>query len=429
MRITMKAYLVAAVLLLALGRRAEAQAPPLSTPPTFGFSLPSVEGTLTYSLSASEAFLTGYGGGVDYTTALSGSLGYLSSSPSKPFSLVYSGGYLYSAVPGYPSNSTFQNLAASQVVTTKNWNFVIDDAVSYLPESPTTGLSGIPGVGDIGVEPVQIGDQPTQSILTNYATRVGNGLNGGITRTVNRNLSINGSASWQILHFMNNEGIDSSMASGSIGPTYRINARSSASADIVYSYTNNSYAGQSYPFETEGITFQYQRQLTRFFSMNVAAGPQRTFGSGSTSTLLPSQITPVASASLTYGRRTTSASISFSRATNAGSGVVYGALTNSIGGTVRQQFSRNWQGALTASYSQSTSLADIAGVNEDYHSTYGGGQVSRRLGRSFSGYFSYTAENQSQSNVVASQPAFNGLSQTFSVGITYSPGAQHLGKF
>ena len=395
----MKVYLVAVVLLLALGVRAEAQAPPMSTPPTFGFSLPSVEGTLTYSLSASESFLTGYGGGVHASTALSGSLGYLSKSPDKPFSLVYSGGYLYSSIPGYPSSSTFQNLAASQVWTTKHWNFVIDDAVSYLPESPTTGLSGIPGVGDIGVEPVQIGDQPAQSIFTNYATRVGNGLNGGVTRTVSKSLSINGSASWQILHFLDDaQGLDSSMASASVGPTYRINGRSSASADVIYTYTDNTYVGQSYPFNTEGVTFQYQRQLTHFFSMTVSAGPQRTFGTGASAKLIPSQITPVASASLTYGRRTTSASVTFSRATNAGSGVLYGALTNSLGGTVREQFSRNWQGALTASYSTSTSLAEIAGINQSYHSTYGGGQLSRRLGRSFSGYFSYTAEHQNENN-------------------------------
>ena len=132
---------------------------------------------------------------------------------------MYSGGYLYSSVPGYPSSSTFQNLAASPGGTTKNWNFVIDDAVSYLPESPTTGLSGIPGVGDIGVEPVQIGDQPAQSILTNYATRVGNGLNGGITRNRQQELVD------QRLGFLADpalsqtiEGINSSTASGSVGP-------------------------------------------------------------------------------------------------------------------------------------------------------------------------------------------------------------------
>lgn len=426
----MKTTLLAPILLLTIGSVAKAQAPPLATPPSFGFSLPSVEGTLTYSLSASESYLTGYqNGGADTTTSLSGSLGYLSSSPNKPFSLVYSGGYLYSTVPGYPGSSTFQNLAASQVVTTKNWNFVVDDAVSYLPEAPTTGLSGIPGVGDIGVVPVQIGDEPTQSILTNYATRVGNGLNGGATRKINASWAVNGSASWQILHFFDGAGIDSSSETGSVGPTYRIDARSSASANVNYSYTNDSFLGNSFPFETEGVSLQYQRQVSRFFTVAVTAGPQRTFGSGTTSTLIPSSITVVGNATVSYARRRTNASISYARATNSGSGVVYGALTDSIVGSLRQQFSRNWQGALTASYSQSTALGNIAGANESFRGTYGGGQISRRLGRSFSGYFSYTAVTQNDNYPGATQAAFNGLTQVLAAGVTYSPGAQHLGKF
>jgi len=56
----MKTILVAPLMFLAIGCKAAAQAPPVTTPPTFGFSLPSVEGTLTYSLSASESFFTGY---------------------------------------------------------------------------------------------------------------------------------------------------------------------------------------------------------------------------------------------------------------------------------------------------------------------------------------------------------------------------------
>jgi hypothetical protein len=431
MNLSMKTTLVALTLALAVGSVAAAQAPPLATPPSFGFSLPSVEGTLTYSLSASESFLTGYqANGFATTTSLSGSLGYLSSSPDKPFSLVYSGGYLYSSGQGYPGSTTFQNLAASQVVTTKNWNFVIDDGVSYLPQSPTTGLSGIPGVGDIGVISVPIGDEPSQSILTNYVTRLGNGLNGGATRKINASWSVNSSASWQILHFFGNEGINSSVETGSVGPTYRIDARSSASANVNYSYTSDTFLGASYPFEAEGVTVQYQRQVSRFFTVAFTGGPQRTSGSGSTSSLLPSSITGIGSATLSYSRRTTSANISFARATNSGSGVLYGALTDTLVGSVRQQFSRNWQGALTASYSKSTALANIAGTDEDYDSTYGGGQVSRRLGRSLSGYLSYTAVSQSGNNRgVVHAGAYNGLSQIFAVGITYSPSATHLGKF
>jgi hypothetical protein len=425
----MKTHLVAPIVLLALGSLAQAQDVPVNTP-SFGFSLPSVEGTLTYSLSGSESLVTGYGGGgTDHSTSLSGSVAYLSASPNKPFSLVYSGGYIYSSVPGYPGSTTFQNLAASQVLTTKNWNFVVDDSVSYLPESPTTGLSGIPGVGDIGVEPVQVGDQPTQSILTNYETRVGNGLNGGASRRINASLSINGSASWHVLHFFGNEGIDSTEEIGSVGSSYRIDARSSASADVNYAYTTDTYLGNSYPFVTEGIRLQYQRQIGRFFSVNVAAGPQRRVGSGSTVSLIPSDITVVGNAGISYTRRNTTADISYSRGTNSGSGVLIGALTDTVVGSVRRQFDRNWKGALTASYSQSSELEQIAGYDENFKGTYGGGQLSRRLGRSFSGYFSYTAVTQRGNYTGSTGVALSGLRQVFAVGVTYSPGAQHLGHF
>ncbi|MGA7158355.1 MAG: hypothetical protein WBY53_16015 [Acidobacteriaceae bacterium] len=426
----MKAYVVAPIMLFALGAMAQAQAPPMSSSPSFGFSLPTVEGTMTYSLSGSESFLTGYGAsGVNEMTAISGSLGYLSSSPNKPFSLVYSGGYLYSSVPGYPPNSTFQNLAASQVWTTKNWNFVADDAVSYMPEAPTTGLSGIPGVGDIGVTPVLIGDEPTESILTNYATRLGNGLNGSATRKINASWSMGATGSWQILHFSGNNGIDSDEGAGSVGPTYRIDARSSASAQVVYTYTKNTFQGLVFPFTTEGVTFQYQRQLSRFLTVNLTGGPQRTYGTGATEAVMPSQITAVGSAGMTYARRTTTANISFARTTNAGSGVVYGALTDTVAGSLQKQFSRNWQGALTASYSKNTALAQVPGFDDNYDAIYGGGQISRRLGRAWSAYFSYTAVTQNATNPNTSQAAFGGLTQVFAVGVTYSPGAMHLGHF
>src|SRR5215472_6807121 len=138
----------------------------------FGFNLPTKLGTLSYSLSGSEMIETqsAYGGGVYANTALGGNLAYLSKSEQMPFSLIYSGGLLFSTVPGYSSVETYQNLAASQVYRTKSWVFVASDAFSYLPGTPTTGISGVAGVGDVGVFPVQTGIGPTESILTNYSS-------------------------------------------------------------------------------------------------------------------------------------------------------------------------------------------------------------------------------------------------------------------
>lgn len=428
----MKTCLVAPLFLLTLGSAALAQAPQPITPsaPNFGFTLPTAEGTLTYAVSASESFITGQGNDdVNHTTVISGDMAYLSTSLNKPFSIVYSGGYLLTSTPGTPESSTFQNLALSQVVTTKNWNFVIDDGVSYLPQSPTTGLSGIPGVGDIGVTPVIVGDQPPQSILTNYESRVGNGLNGGATRQLDASTSLNASASWQILRFLGNDGIDSSSESASVGATHRIDARSTASANVNYVYTTDQYLGSNLPFTSEGISFQYTRQLSHFFNMTASAGPQRTYGSGIAAPLIPSKIFVVASAGLNYTRRFTTVSLGYSRATNSGSGVVYGALTDSVVLSASQQLTRNWQVAANASYARSSSLAKIVGVPTLSTGIYGGAQVSRKLNRSLFAYASYTAITQSVDETVTTQNAFNGLNQVFAVGLTYSPGALHLGHF
>ena len=432
----MKTNLVAPLILLTLGSLAHAQlqgattSPSTSPSPGFGFSLPTVEGTMTYALTASEDLETGYGtGGAASQTTLSGDLAYLSSSQTKPFSLVYSGGYMYTNVPGYPASSTFQNLALSQVVVTRNWNFVVDDAVSYLPQSPIVGLSGIPGVGDIGVTPVQIGDQPAQSILTDYGVSVSNGLNGGVTRQLTGSTSINASASWQILRFFSDLGIDSTAEYGTLGLNHRIDARSSVGASATYSYSSEQYLNLTLPFTTEGLMFQYQRQWSRALSMSVSVGPQRTYGTGAAEAFMPAQLDFAANAGLTYTRKLTSASLIYTRATNAGSGVIYGALTDSLSLSAQRQFSRNWEGAVTGSYFRSAALMQVPGFNESFQGTDGSIQASRKISRSFSAYASYTALTQSAITPGVSQNVFSGFSQVFAAGITYSPGPIHPGHF
>jgi hypothetical protein len=429
----MKTKLVAPLILLTLGSLAHAQVQGTNPTPSsgFGFALPTVEGTLTYALTGSESATTGagYGNGVASETTLSGDLAYLSSSQTKPFSLVYSGGYLYSNIPGFPSSSTFQNLALSQVVVTKNWNFVVDDAVSYLPQSPIVGLSGIPGVGDIGVTPVQIGDQASQSILTNYGVSVSNGLNGGVTRQITGSTSVTGSASWQILRFLGDLGIDSTAEYGTLGLNHRINARSSVGASATYSYSSEQYQNVTLPFTTEGLMIQYQRQWSRTVSTSISVGPQRTYGTGATEAFMPAQLDFAANAGVTYSRRLTSASLTYSRATNAGSGVIYGALSDTVSLSAQHQFSRNWQAAVTGSYFRSVALAQVPGFNRNFQGADGSIQVSRKISRSLSAYGSYTALTQSTSTPGVSQNFFSGLGQVFAAGLTYSPGPIHPGHF
>lgn len=405
---------------VALWGQAESSAPVSNTMPTnsFGFNLPSNLGTLAYSLSGSEIFYTGYNNGLSNSTALSGNLAYLSRSQNDPFSMVYSGGYLYSR-PGSPESSTFQDLALSQVLRTRSWVFVISDGVSYLPSAPTTGLSGVAGVGDVGVYPVQTGLGPAQDILTDYSRRVSNGLQGSASWQLTPSLDLEGSASWQVMDFIGatDPGLDIDSESGSFGPNFRIDARDSVGAEAYYSRTTfPDYS--NYEIESDGVYFNFNRAWSRRLSTTFSFGPQSTHGT--TVVPIPVQVTFAGSATVNYATRTTGFTAGYTRGVNAGSGVTFGALSDLVTFGMNRPLTRDWVLAANASYSRNVTLGSYPGVTPEYNAVYGGVQLSRRLTDTLSCYGSYTAEHQTVQNNVGIN-AFSGLNNIFGFGITFAP--------
>lgn len=387
----------------------------------FGFNLPSKLGTLSYSLTGSEQIQSGYGGGGVYAgTTLSGNFAYLSKSEYNPFSLVYTGGLTFGDLPGNSSVQFYQNIAASQVFRTRSWVFVASDAFSYLPDSPTTGLSGVAGVGDVGVIPVQGGIGPNQTILTNNSGRISNGLEGSATWQTTASLDLEGSANWQILHFNgDNPGYNTDSWGATFGPSYRIDARNSVGASVYYD--QQTYPGyQNYLIETAGVSLNYSRAWTRRLNTTFAFGPARTHGR--TITSIPSQVNFSGSASANYATRTTGLFASYDRSVNGGSGVVFGALSDTVTVGMNRPINRDWILGMDVGYSHNVGLTPIAGVVPSYDTVFGAAQVSRRLTETLSMYASYTAISQSAKNQSAAQAAvFNGLNHIFSIGITFAP--------
>jgi len=414
----------------ALRAQVETPAPVSNAMPTnnFGFNLPSKIGTLSYSLSASEQIESGYyNGGVYAGTTLNGNLAYLSKSESNPFSLVYSGGLVFSNVPENSSVETYQNVAASQVYRTRSWVFVASDSFSYLPDSPTTGLSGVAGAGDVGVYPPQTGIGPTQTILTTSSSRIANGLEGSATWQVTPSMDLEGSANWQLLNFVGGDpGFNTNEFGATFGPNYRIDARNSVGVSAYYS--QQTYPGyQDYLIETEGVNVNYSRAWTRRLSTTISFGPARTHGT--TFVPIPSQWNATGSASLTYATRTTGLFASYARSVNGGSGVIFGALTDTFSGGMNRPINRDWIVGLNLGYSHDVGLAPVNGLYPSFNSVYGGAQVSRRLTDSLSLYGSYTAISQSIKNQPGYETtAYNGLNNIVSIGITFAPAPLTSGR-
>lgn len=414
----------ASLLCLTVAARAQvdASAPVVNAMPQtdYGFHLPTHLGTLTYAVSGAETVEAGYANGTYASTVLSGDLAYLSSSPSAPTSVVYSGGLDFSGLPGTSSVYTFQSIAASQVYQTKSWAFVASDSFSYLPGSPTTGLSGIAGVGDVGVFPVQTGIGPTQAILTNYSSEISNGTQGSASWQTTPSLSLEGSGSWQLLHFVGAApGLDSNQIGATFGPNYRIDARNSAGADAFYSRQTYPTYG-NYVIETEGVTANFSRSWTRRLSTSANFGPARTHGM--TYAVIPQTWDVQGSAQVTYSSRTTGFYGAYSRAVNAGSGIIFGGRSDSISAGMNRPLERDWTLGLQLSYAHTAGLTPLNNSVPRYNSTFGAVQMTHRLTEALSAYGSYTGMAQSGNNlspILGS--AFNGVSHIFAVGITFAP--------
>jgi hypothetical protein len=404
-----------------------AQAVPAGTTNAYqGFQFPSVGGSLSYALTASETYTTGYNGngGNVASTNFSGDLAYVSTSERHPFSAIYSGGYLVSNSSNLNS-SVFQSLSLSQVVKQGRWNFIFADSVSYLPESPTAGLSGIPGLGDLGVDPTQTGVAAYPgAILSTYQSRVSNVASGSVTRSLTGSTSLLGTGSYAIQRFVGDgNGFDNDEVTASGGISHRINQRNTLIGN--YSYNRFNYSSEIAPFSfsTQGVNIEYVRLWTRRLTMDASIGPQ--FSSASSSTGTVSNL--AAALSFNYVAKRGSATLGFTRGTSSGSGVVPGTLTDSINFGGRRSLTRVWTGAATIAYTHATSLSNIFSVPFTINGVVASSQISRGLGRYFSFFASYTLERQSTvglSNI--SSNAFSGLSQIIGFGITYSPSSFHL---
>jgi hypothetical protein len=443
MKDVMKIRIVVSALVLTMGSISHGQAIPAGgtamSAASSGPNLPNLDGILHYALSASEVIQLGYygSGQVTHSTALSGDISYTAQSTVRPFSLLFSGGII---LPNQSGQGTqyYSSASVSQGYVTRSWVFNISDSVSFLPQSPTTGLSGIAGVGDLGSLPVQGPvEGPAGGIFSNAGNRVANSLAGSVERQISHDTSISGSGSWSILRFLDdNDGLDSSQVSGVVAINRHLNARSSMSVNAVYSTINYSGTGTGFDepdIETRGINVSYQRLLSRTLNLSVSAGPQ--WVSSSNSELIPSNLNASVSAGLSYTRGLTSASVGYSHGVNAGSGVLPGALSDTVSASLAHTYSKKWVVSFNAAYAHSSGLTQLSNgssiipVHEVFDSVFGGVQVTRSISTHFSGYASYEAQDQTNNNPFGARNALNGTSQTFGIGITYTPRSTRLGQF
>ncbi len=395
---------------------------PAARGPAFytGFHLPDISGTLRYSLTGSERIhlgaTNGYSGN---TTNFSGNVAYLSVSADHPFSLVYSGAYLLSNSARYPSE-ILSNLHLSQVLPFHRYRFIIADSINYLPETPSTGLSGVPGLGDVNVAPVA---ESGQDVLTTYAQRITNRVSATLGRELTARTNLSASGSQSIIRYLDvpqGSTVDANGYSGNLGLNHQFSANTGGG--FSYAYNKFTYLSYDYGITSQSVRVQFQRTLTPRISFTGSIGPQHV--SSSNSALIAPRTSLSGSAGLNYVNRPWTFALTFSEGASSGSGLVAGSEVTSLHFTTTRQFGRSFHASANAGYISTSSLQ---GGLYNARSIVVGVQANRSITRHLSGYTSYTVQHQINSGFGVPSLALSGLNQSLAFGLTFAPEAIHLG--
>jgi hypothetical protein len=421
-------FAVMAILLLtvcAAGRAQSAPATPSLASTGESSGLP-VSGTLRYDLRYAET--AEFGGGQDgqQMSYVTGDASYANTGKRFPFSMQYGGGY-GRAWAGPPSvGNVYQHLSLSQGMVGRAWNLMASDNVSYSFQTPTTGFSGVPGIG----EPIGGTGTPTppdQTILTVNTRSIDNMTMLGFGHRLDSATTLNLSgASGQMLYIDNDgQNMDTYMASA--GVTRRLSARNSASAQ--YSFSRFNYASSIQVANTAPISysqantvqFSLSRQWNPHLVTSASVGPQ--WISSSNSAMVPTSTNVSANASASETFRYGTASLLYSHGTTGGSGYMLGAESDIVMANFGRSIGKNLNVGVTGSYMRTAGLNNSGATSGEY----GGAQATRMLGRYFSVYANYTAADQS-SSLLNAPNVLNTLWQTIGFGIGYSPRERRLKK-
>jgi hypothetical protein len=393
-----------------------AAAPAQAVPAATGPGGPLLNGNLHYAFRYSQTADFGSSLGDWQTSSSSVSLEYAPENQRHPFSANYVGGYSWTLSGPTYSTGLFQHLMLSQAFDWRKWNIRIGDDVSYRPQAPTTGFSGIPGIG----EPIgEFGSNPpsNQSILTVNSRVIENAASGELEHEIKNGSYVSAGGGNDLLRYPDGSGLDTNTQMANAGLAWRLNARNGVSSE--YRFSQFSYPGYGFSFMTHSGLLGFKRIWSKKVTSDVSAGPQWTGSSEGTG--IPSSIGTAVVAAVNYEFHFDSAGLSFSRGTNGGSGYLFGSESDNVGANVSRRVGRDLNIGIEGSYQRTAGLEN-SGITS---ARYGGAQVNWRIGRYLGVFASYTAMDQSSSSALPAS-ALGQLMHVVGFGIEYSPRETHL---
>ncbi len=412
--------------ILGLVAAARAQVAPEATSPT----RLAISGTLSYSARYVQV-AEFYNGGTSQLANVSGNFGYSTTSERHPTSVSLGAGDSWSLSGTGYNGGPYESLSLSQGFAGQHASLQLGDFVGYHKGVPFDETNPTLGTAE--------------PILTLDTTMVNNGVTGTYSYKLGAFSTLSAGGAYSQVYYPDGGGVNTNSLMANAGLNRRLNARNSIFGE--YSFSQYGYSGSDVSIDANTAVAGWQRTWTHKITTSVSAGPQWVTFNTSTpapstpppSTSLPGFTGYSVNASVTDTSAVGAANLAYSHGVNSGGGYLNGAevdaITVSFGRSFGRQVRSQFTIELAGGYRRTDALSSLASVNlpggsqGDYDAKYGTAQVSRALGRLFSAYAGYTGTSQSSTSSAsggAPLAPLNGLFQTISFGIGFTPPQIHL---
>ncbi len=363
--------------------------------------------------------------GFEAVTALAGNLNLKLLGKRNQLSLAYQGGgVIYDTESNL--NTTVQLAGLSYSAQFRKTSFMLTDRFSYLPGSYVglggAAYSGVFSLSSLGLPTVNQSFIPTQGALTGGAGYA-NIAAAQFEYQPGPRSSITAVGGFQYLYSNQQGYVNANAALAQVGYNRRLTAKDTLA--VFYSASLYHYIGIRQDNNSQVVALSYGRRVTGRLALQVFGGPQ--FFVVTVPGQSRSHTSGTVGADLTYHWPKTQAGIYFYRGLTAGSGVLAGAETDSLTGSLSRQLGRAWFGSLTFGYYHNSGLPQPQpGVqNQSFNYFSGSANLSRRLGRytRLSLFYAYQTQNVSQPSTTGHGSGETVLRNVFGVTLnfTYRP--------
>ncbi|HEX5425999.1 MAG TPA: hypothetical protein VFW94_20795 [Candidatus Acidoferrales bacterium] len=355
-----------------------------------------------YSTFDSNSF--GSGRGWINLESFLGSVELHRESARNDLTLVYAGGGTITSDSSV-GNTVLQQLQVGDKISLRRAEISFFNSTTYIPEA-AFGYGGLGGVNLPGTGMLGLGEfVPEQSILAARDQRVSNADLGQVNYRLSRRTSVTLVGGYSLLHFLGGGYFDFREPMVQAGYNYQWTRNDTIA--LLYRFDDFQFNGLGESIRDNRADLSYGRRVTGRAAFQVQAGPEAVFFNISNPGTTGSSGTPITgepssqvlwnlNSSVTYAVPRGTVSLSYSHGVNGGSGVLVGAVANTVQVSATRALSREFAADARFGYARNTSLngpTQLVG-NRNYNYLYGGADLSRAFGRYLTLILSYQYQRQ-----------------------------------